>query len=103
MKNLVLFILILFPVCSYSQTAEQYLQMAKDSLKKDNGESAIENVQHALELRPCYGEALLFIGDLWLRAKNYEETLAYYNEAISCDPKNKEAIKKKEDLLNRQK
>jgi tetratricopeptide (TPR) repeat protein len=101
MKNLVLFVFLLLGVCGYSQTAEEYLQMAKDSLEAGNGSSAIENAHHALELRPCYSEALLFMGDLWLRAKFYEETLKYYNEAITCDPNNKEAIQKRDDLLNR--
>jgi tetratricopeptide (TPR) repeat protein len=101
MKNLVLFIFLLFGVCGYSQTAEQYLQMAKDSLEAGNGSSAIENAHHALDLRPCYIEALWFMGDLWLRAKNYSEVLAYYEDAVACEPENKEAIRKRDDIKNK--
>lgn len=51
----------------------------------NDGSSAIYNYKKAQELDPKSPKAKLRLGQLWVRAKKYNEALNYYKEAISID------------------
>ncbi|MCB0819154.1 MAG: tetratricopeptide repeat protein [Bacteroidetes bacterium] len=61
-------------------------------LENNDGSSAIKYYEKAQELDPKSPQAALRLGQLWVRARNYQGkdgskgALEYYNEAIAIDP-----------------
>ncbi len=51
----------------------------------NDGSNAIINYKRAQELDPSSPKAKMRLGQLWVRAKRYQEALDYYKEAIQID------------------
>jgi len=51
----------------------------------NDGSNAIENYKKAQALDPTSSKAKLRIGQLWVRARNYNDALLYYKEALNID------------------
>ncbi|MEI6577124.1 MAG: tetratricopeptide repeat protein [Bacteroidota bacterium] len=64
---------------TYLLRGDAYLTILND------GSNAIINYKRAMELAPSSPMAKLRLGQLWVRAKRYQDALAYYQEAIGLD------------------
>ncbi len=51
----------------------------------NDGSNAIVNYKRAQELDPKSSKAKLRLGQLWVRAKRYQDALGYYKEALDID------------------
>jgi tetratricopeptide (TPR) repeat protein len=74
--------------CSESKETRQqrFLAQGNDMVKKRNEEEAINFYQGALELDPCFADALNNLGSVYFHQRNFQEALEQYTQAIACKP-----------------
>jgi tetratricopeptide (TPR) repeat protein len=83
--------------------AEAYVQLGDYNAEKDavNLSAALAQYSKALQLNPKYTRALLREGQLYVRVRNWEEGLKYFNQAIEVDPTFAPAYREKAELLHK--
>ena len=90
--NLILFLFILLmPLSSFSQTAEEYYNSGMKKFSDGDDEGAIEDLSKAIELKADYVYAYYNRALVNAESAKYEEALPDYNKVIELDPKNVQA------------
>jgi len=82
---------------------EVYLQFGDYYAEKDgfNLSNALAQYGKAYNLNPKYTRTLLRQGQLYVRVRNWDEGLKYFNQAIESDPSFAPAYREKAELLYR--
>jgi tetratricopeptide (TPR) repeat protein len=80
---------------------EVFVQFGDYYSEKDgvNLTNALKQYNTAFQLNPKYARTLLREGQLYVRVKNWEEGLNYFNKAIEVDPTFAPAYREKAELL----
>jgi tetratricopeptide (TPR) repeat protein len=82
---------------------EVYIQLGDYYSEKDgfNLSNALAQYSKAFELNPNYTRTLLRQGQLYVKVRNWDEGVRYFNQAIETDPTFAPAYREKAELLYR--
>lgn len=107
-KQLVLYIFLIFvlavaPGMAFSQTilAKQpdELKQGIANLKEENYEEAVEDFKKARELNPDSSITAYYLGIVYKKIQNYPEAKTHLKDALTLEPKVKEAVIELSDVL----
>ncbi|MDR1847592.1 MAG: tetratricopeptide repeat protein [Bacteroidales bacterium] len=74
------------------QIAKDYCREGNRAFSNKQYETAIDYYQQAIESKPDYAEAYLFLGKTyWIWYKKYEEAIKFFQKAVDCKPDYAEA------------
>ncbi len=74
------------------KNAIYYNKIAAEHLRKGDTLKAIVNYKHALQKNPRYKEALVGLGQAYLKTEAHEEALKLFSDALKLDRNNLEAV-----------
>lgn len=80
--------------------ADLYVRRSKMAVALDRLDDALRDLNFAYELNPSAKRTLLYLGDVYLKAKNQEKALLFFNKAIDVDGKYDDAYARKAALLS---
>ena len=76
---------------AHAETAEFYYNLGREDFVNCNYHLAMENYNHALQLKPDYAEALNGRGEIYLNVSEYADAEREFSAAITANPKYYEA------------
>lgn len=79
--------------------ADLYVRRAKMSVALGKLDDALRDLNFAYELDPKAKRTLLYLGDVYQKAKNNEKALSFYDKAIAADEKYDDAYARKAAIL----
>lgn len=65
---------------------QRFLQRGNAAVKTNNIQQGITYYKEAIQIDPCFEEALNNLGTVYFRQKRYDLAINNYEQAIACDP-----------------
>jgi len=69
-------------------TPNTWVKKGNDYFLKDNKEKALDCYKKAIELKPNYLSALLFMGVTYMSMEDFKNAIKFFNKTIQIDPNN---------------
>lgn len=100
MKTILLTIILLFSFISFSQTADEYYQIAGDQLAKNDLKDTLKNIDKAIEMDQKNIQYYFRKAQVFARAGMYQDGYDCYSVALTIEPKNSQIYSSRAEYLS---